>query len=259
MKKQRRLERQKNKNKKTPVGLWIAIPVAIVVIIILFLIFKVLTLDKFIYVNKGDEGSAEIIIIDSTSDRNLKYLVQKDTMLDSARGYGTYKISSLWSLSEKDNNGKLIPETIAKNYSLPIYLWKDGGRSNLDVFQKIRLLFTPTKKIIATKIEDTKLPNSILIQFVEPNLTDMTPKIDVEDLTDSFDTLDKVSKVIEVVGGKITSNSKGFDADLDCEIYGKDPKLTHIFSLIFSCHEKNDKTLTSDLKIRLGAKFAERF
>ncbi len=61
-----------------------------------FFIFRVLTLDKFIYVNKADDGSAEII-----SD-SFRYKIPADTELYSARGYGKYKISSLWQLSEKD-------------------------------------------------------------------------------------------------------------------------------------------------------------
>lgn len=218
-----------------------------------FLIFKILTLEKFIYVNKSEDGSAEIIT------DSFIYKIPADTELESARGYGKYKLSSLWTLSQKDNIGKLIPETIAKNFSLPVFLWKDGNRSNLNVYQKIKIIFSKVNRSDEIKINSTKLSNSILIQFINPELAEITPKIDVEDLTNNLGTLEKVSKIIEVLGGKITTNSKGYDANLDCEISGKEMELINIFSSVFDCEKREDKTLPSDLKIRLGVKFAERF
>ena len=91
----------------------------------------------------------------------------------------------------------------------------------MNIYQKISVLFSKKDKNIVSEINSTKLPNSILIQFVNPEFEEVIPKIEVEDLTNSLNTLNKVSKIIEVAGGKITSNSKGYDADLDCEIYGK--------------------------------------
>lgn len=223
-----------------------------------FIIFKVLTLDKFIYVNKADDGSAEII-----SD-SFKYKILADTELESARGYGKYKISSLWQLSEKDEiRGRLITETIAKNYSLPVFLWRSGGswkdisRSNLNIYQRIRVFFNRNKKNTDFIISSTKLPSSVLIQFIDPAFIEIIPKIDVEDLTGSFDTLDKVSNIIKVMGGKITSNSKGYDESLDCEIISDDLKLARTLANILDCEVLKSDSLT--LKIRLGAKFADRF
>ena len=138
-------------------------------------------------------------------------------------------------------------------------MWKNERKSNLNIYQKISVLFSKKDKNIVSEINSTKLPNSILIQFVDPEFVEVIPKIEVEDLTNSLNTLDKVSKIIEVSGGKITSNSKGYDADLDCEIYGKEYKFVHIFSSIFNCDEKIVDTLNTDLKIRLGTEFAKRF
>ncbi len=59
------------------------------------------------------------------------------------------------------------------------------------------------------------------------------------------------------MGGKITSNSKGYDANLDCEIMSNDLKLARIFADILDCRVlKSDSSI---LKIKLGAKFADRF
>ncbi len=243
------MRRSKKHKKKS----WFIIFTLLVFVFLSFIIFKVITVDEFIYVNKTEVGDAEII------GNTFKYKIPADTKLNSTRGYGEYKISSLWSLSEKDNNGRLVPETIAKNYFLPVSYWKNKTKSNLNIYQKISVLFSKKDKNIVSEINSTKLPNSILIQFVNPEFEEVIPKIEVEDLTNSLNTLNKVSKIIEVAGGKITSNSKGYDADLDCEIYGKKIEIINIFSNIFSCDKKVDTTLTTDLKIRLGAKFSERF
>jgi len=219
---------------------------------LIFIFFKVVTLEKFIYVNKASDGSAEII-----SD-SFKYKIPADTELESARRYGKYKLSSLWQLSEKDEvGGKLITETIVKNYSLPVFLWKDKNKSNLNIYQKIQVFFNGKKKNIDFIISSSKIPSSILIQFVDPTFIEVTPKIDVYDLTGSLNTLDRVSKIIEVMGGKITSNSKGYDENLNCEILSNDLKLARIFANILDC-----KVLESDsstLRIKLGAKFVDRF
>ena len=248
---------KKKQNSRWPLAVGLLFFLAFAFLV--FIIFKVATVDKFIYVNKTEAGDAEIIIVDSKQSRIIKYLIPFETELDSARGYGKYKISSLWTLSEKNNNGKLISETIAKNLFLPVYLWKNEVKSNLNIYQKIRVFFNKSNKNIDLEINSTKLPNSDLIQFVNPEFIEIIPKIEVEDLTNSLNTLDKVSNIIEVAGGKITSNSRGYDADLDCEIYGKKLEVVNIFSNIFSCNSSVDETLSTDLKIRLGAKFSERF
>lgn len=249
----RKSKRKITNNQKPIINKMIIIFVFLAFGFLSFIFFKVATLDKFIYVNKSEDGSAEIIT------DSFIYKIPADTELESARGYGKYKLSSLWTLSEKDNIGKLIPETIVKNFSLPVFLWKNGNKSNLNVYQKIKITFSKVNRSDEIKINSTKLSNSILIQFINPKLAEITPKIDVEDLTNNLGILEKVSKIIEVLGGKITTNSKGYDANLDCEISGKEMELINIFSSVFGCEKREDKTLSSDLKIRLGVKFAERF
>lgn len=244
-------------------SLYLLLGTIIIVVLILFCVFlyKIFTLDKYIYVNKVTDGSAEIVIVDPTEDKIIRYIIPADTMMSSSKGYGEYKLSSLWLLSEKDEvKGKLVAESIAKNFSLPVYLWKDGKNSNLNLYQKIKS-FLNKRRIddYDSVIDSSSLSNSILINFVDPNFSDFTPTVDVDDLTGTLNTIDKLSKIIDTIGGKITSNSKGFDNELDCEISGKNQKIVDIFSEIINCKIVKDSSLTTDLKIRLGAKFAERF
>lgn len=252
----------KTKNSKSKINFFVLLSLIILVLGLAFLImFKVFMLPKFIYVNKTENGGAEIIIIDSSLDKELKYLIPYDTELNSARNYGTYKMSSLWILSEKNSiGGKLIAETVTKNYFLPIYLWRDNTRSNLSLLQRIKIFFTKRNSLgYEATIMSTNLPNSILINFINPSFTDFIPKIEVEDLTGNIGIIGKISNIIEVIGGKITSNSKGYDENLNCEISGRDENVVRIFSEVLNCDEVKNELTNTDLRIRLGAKFVDRF
>lgn len=240
---------------------FIAILFITTILLIGIVSYKLFTIEKFIYINRTKSNDAEIIIVDPLQDKMTKYLVTADTEMNSARGYGNYKLSSLWALSEKDEiRGKLITETILKNYSLPVFLWRNESKSNLSFLQKLKTHFINNKKsdnrlIIGSR----KISNSILINFVEKDFVDITPKIDLEDLTGSLNTVENISRTIEIIGGKIASNSKGYEENLDCEIIGKNSKTMQIFVDIFSCDSNIDDSINTDLKIRLGAKFAKRF
>lgn len=254
--------REVHKNKKhitfvTPVILIISI----VLICALFVFWKVFSIKSFVYVNRAPNDDAEIIIIDNDSDRVFKYLIPAETNLDSSREYGNYKMSSLWNLSNKEgNDGKLIAETILKNYYLPVYLWKDQKKSNLNFYQKIKSSLAERKTSSYDKIlESSNLPNSVLINFVNPDFLENIPTVNIEDLTGSYSVAEKVSKIIEVVGGKITLNSKGFDENEDCVVTGKNIKSARVFADIFGCNTETDNNMNYDIKVKLGAKFVERF
>lgn len=265
--KRKRLEkhRRSGRNYKSPaLKLWLislAVFFVLVLITTIFVSYKVLTLDKFIYVTKVPDGAAEIIIIDPTKDKIVKYKILSETELDSARGYGNYKLSSLWQLSEKDEmEGQLISETITKNYLLPVYLWKNGKRSNLTFFQKIKSSLIEKKTFEDSQVLiSTKLSNSVLINFMDTSLSETIPTIDIEDLTGNPKIIEKLSSIIEVIGGKITTNSKGYDEDLDCQVSGKDKRLVDVISKTFDCEIFDDVLTATDLKISLGVKFIERF
>jgi len=253
----------KNKKQKSKIKIIVIFFGFLVLLFVLLILFfwKLYSLDKFIYVNKANDGSAEIIIIDPSLEKSHKYLIPSEIELNSARGYGSYKLSSLWALCEKNGNDcKLIPETITKNFSTPIYFWKNGRSTNLSFIQNVKAYFFAKKYLDYDEtIHTTKLPNSILINFINPNFLNSIPKIEIEDLSGELNIMEKVSRIIEVIGGKISLNSKGYEENLNCEVYGKDLELAQIFADTFSCDIIYDKTISTDIKIRLGAKFIDRF
>ncbi len=253
---------QKYKQKKNKlVKLIILLGIILFVFVFTIIAYKVSTVEKFIYINKSKNLGAEIIIIDTKSDNYVKYTIPPETEFDSARGYGTYKLSSLWTLSETDTiKGKLVAETISKNLFLPVYLWKDENESNLTITQKLKSIFIE-KKIAndTTDLNIKNISNSVFIDFIDASLENNDIKITVNDLTGSVDTIQTLSKLIEVSGSKITSNSKGYDENLDCKIEGSDTSVVVYFSKILDCEKNIISTPNNELVITLGAKFTSRF
>ncbi len=251
----------RSSSSKKKLSLILVFGLFLILSLFVFLFFKVLNLDKFAYINKTTDGSAEIIVVDSKNDRIVKYLISSDTELDSSRNLGEYKLGSLWILGDKEGyGGKLVSETISKNYFLPIYLWSDGVKTNMSVYQKIKSFFVNKQNVgYEETFTSQKLSNSVLINFVNPKMAESIVKVDIEDLTGTVDTAPKLAKIMEIMGAKITSNSKGYDEKLDCEIIGKDYEVAKIVSDNFDCKLILDKNLSVDLKIKLGAAFAQRF
>lgn len=249
----KRLDRYKKRSNKWPLvgGLFFGL----VIFMTSFIFYKVLTLDDFVYVNKTKEGGAEII------GNSFKYVVPFDAVLDSTRGYGIYKLESLWKLSEKDERkGMVVTESIVKNYHLPVYLWKNGGSTNLSLYQRISVLVSKNiSEVSDFKFGIKELPGSILINFIQDTIVDESLKFEVEDLTGTQSVIEDVSKIIEVSGAKISTNSKGYDSDLDCEILSSGSKSALFFANLFDCKYVAEKELNGVVRFRLGGKFASRF
>lgn len=224
-----------------------------------FLIFKVFTLEKFSYVN-NDDGNVEIIIIDALKDKYTKSLINKDFIVESSRNYGQYEIGKLWILGQKDGTkGKLITETIAKNFSIPVYLWKDGKSSNLNLFQKIKSILVYSKLTeYDYTLKTTSTPDSFLVNFIDSKTELIFPKLELVDLTGSSHLAENLANILGIYGVKVISYFKGYDEGLDCEVSGVNKYLVKIVEQIFSCRKSHDD-VNVDLRIRIGKVFAERF
>ena len=254
----------------------------LLILIIAFVLIKITSLKKFIYVNNVD-SNAEITVVDPQKLKIIKILIPENTQINSSRGFGVYKISSLWKLGEKEGlKGKLVTESVRRDFLIPLYLWKDGDKTNLNFWQRIKIYLLDKgfsnyyvnninlidNRVLKLKkftdgtdgyIISSKIPESILINFVEDYMTETVSKIEIEDLTGNSMTVENISKILGVMGGKIISYSKGFDKDFDCEVIGKDKILVGVVSKNFDCKVSIDTKLSVDLKIRLGGRFVDRF
>lgn len=225
------------------------------------LFWRVYSLEKFIYISKTDNGGGEIVSIDPTLNKVNRYLIPPETVLVSSRGYGEYKISSLWILGEKENlNGQLVSETVTKNYFLPVYFWKNEKSSNMSFAQLIKILFlSRNNHDNAVVFKSFDLPKSILVDFINDDIQEEKILIDIDDMTNNNSVIESVSLILGNMGTKVSTLTKGYDEDFDCEVSGKNVKIITVIAKVFGCEPKVIKGLSVDIKIKLGNKFAERF
>lgn len=257
----RRKEREKKLNKsKKGYYLFFALLFVLFIFVSIYFWFKISNLPKYAVVEKDSDGGASVYIVDPSIDKVKRYKVNPDILLTSSNGYGEYKLSSLWELGKKEGlNGKLAMRSIVNNYFVPVYLWKDGNNSNLNLFQKINF-----KTVLLSNVEYSgefssfELKNSILIDFVDNQIQEGGVDIYVEDLTGDPVVIDKLSKIVGVVGTKISGYNKGYDAEFDCEISGGDNYAVEVFSKFLDCNNRI-KTEDSKVKIKIGGMYASRF
>ncbi|MDP3918212.1 MAG: hypothetical protein Q8Q30_03505 [Candidatus Woesebacteria bacterium] len=255
---EKKIKKQKTKSK---IVLIILLFVTLTISFLLFSIFKVSILDKFIYVNKTSNSLTEVVVVDPKKDRTTKYEIPLGTVLRSSRGFGEYKIESLWILAKKENfEGKLVSESVTSNYLVPFYLWKDGVKTNLNIFQRMKVFFNRyNNNNIDKKFTSFDLPSSILIDFLDNDIQEAGLSVELNDLTGDQDVVKYVSSILGNLGTKISTYTKGYEEDLDCEIYGTNAKAVKIISNIFDCKINGTEVIRSDIRIKLGAKFADRF
>lgn len=260
----RKRERERRLAKSKGKGLlfaWvIVIFFTLLISTVIYVWLKVTNLSKFSVVEKTDDGGGEIMIIDPKLETVVRYKINPDLVLNSAYGYGEYKLDSLWKLGVKEGlGGELVSKSIATNFMIPIYKWKDGEQSNLNLYQKIKLKTLGKSSSQSNEtLNKFDLPNSILINFVNEKVQESGIGVEVEDLTGDPETIIKVSKIIGTLGTKVSGYTKGYDKDFDCEVYAKDTEIRNLVLEIFGCKGSTNEN-ENKLKIKLGAKFADRF
>lgn len=253
--------RGKKQKAKSKIILTIFLFFVLIIGLLLFLIFKVFSLDKFIYVSKTSDNLTEIVVVDPKKDKNIIYRIPAGTVLTSSRGLGEYKIESLWILAKKENfEGKLVSESISSNYFIPVYLWKDGLKTNLNIFQRVKVFFSKYQNNNKDlELMSFDLPSSTLIDFIDNDIQEAGLSVELNDLTGDQYVIKYVSSILGNLGTKISTYTKGYEEDFDCEIYGSNTKVVKVIANIFDCKINKEEMTTSDIKIKLGGKFADRF
>ncbi len=102
-------------------------------------------------------------------------------------------------------------------------------------------------------------PDKILAFFTDPSFLENGLRIMLVDLSGRVGVSENVGKILEVLGGKITSLVKEDSQNLNCSVSGKDKIVLEKVKLLFSCSEEKDNLPENfDLKIIIGSKFIEK-
>lgn len=82
---------------------------------------------------RSSSGGAAIVGINPTEKTIRMMIIPTGTLIETAAGYGTYRIESIYPLGELDGRGwDLLKESLEKHYGLPIDGWIDGQSYDLE-------------------------------------------------------------------------------------------------------------------------------
>lgn len=130
---QRRKRLLRLKIRKPRFGLFKFIALAVFILLLMLLLsFQTKYWDgrfKVSAVYPTGEGDISVSVFDPKNESITSILIPGSTELDVARQLGTWRAKSVWQLGiNEDLGGKLLAESITKNFNFPIITW---GNTNL--------------------------------------------------------------------------------------------------------------------------------
>lgn len=105
--------------------------------------------NKLSTVISAESGDVVISTFDPEGESITNVLIPANTQLDVARGLGSFRVKSIWQLGINEKlGGKLLSETIVKNFHFPVYTWGDNnikGLAESEFLSIFRAVFFPAK------------------------------------------------------------------------------------------------------------------
>lgn len=305
--------RRVNNFKRKKIGSKLNFKSMFFVVLILLLVGLVFLIIKFIFSGndartvvaiKSKDGDVIVTSLNRSTGEISSIIIPRNTQLDASRQLGTWKVDSLWKLGFDENfEGRLLQESIAKNFYFPVDSWADEEgiglatgdlssvikaalvpyKTNLTFAQKIKLAIFSlgvkdnkrdtldlsqaqvlTKKKFADGtsgyIVSGDMPTRITSIFSENFSDSNVPRVLIKDRSNEQDVAVTLGKIIEVMGGKVSSVEKESVDESDCEILGSEKDLINIFAKIYSCKVGNSTPERNfDMEVIVGTKFAKRF
>ncbi len=148
----RRILRAQKKEKTKSSNLLFKILIPLVIVLVLALFLKINTKywngkDKVSFVFRQSSGDVAVSVLDPKLNEMTTLTIPGDTQVDVARSYGTLRIKNVWQLALNEKlNGKLLSETVARNFLFPVNLWSDSDAVNIkdaDFFGVLKFVVFP--------------------------------------------------------------------------------------------------------------------
>lgn len=103
--------------------------------------------EKLTIVSPTSDGDIQVTTFDRGRGEVTSVRIPADTEVTLARQLGTWRLRSVWQLGvNEDIGGKLLAETVTKNFKFPVYAWTDIQGSALigtDLISKTKAIFYP--------------------------------------------------------------------------------------------------------------------
>jgi hypothetical protein len=122
------MQSKKNKVYKRLLTLFILLSFALIVFIYIHLSTKYWNNKSKLSVVIDSSEKVVVTTYDPLVDEITNIYIPKSTQVMVARDLGTWKLGSVWKLSENEFlEGKLVAETITRFFKLPVYVWAGEG------------------------------------------------------------------------------------------------------------------------------------
>lgn len=93
-------------------------------------------------VNRPDEA-VSVLVFDPKAKEITNIVIPKNTEVEVSRGLGKWKLKSIWALGQNEKiGGRLLSETIRKNFRTPVNAWADQKAEGLIRPNFFRLLIS---------------------------------------------------------------------------------------------------------------------
>lgn len=223
----------------------------------------------------GKGQDVVISLYDSPSGNQTEIVVPGNTQVSAAYGLGTWKLGSLWKLGVDEKIGdSLMTRTVSLNFGLPVFISSGklsvGDRLRICLFnlfnrnQKDVIYLKETgylKKTVFLDGEKGYLVNKDIPEEISSLFSDQEQfgnllKAKIIDSVGNIGIANKIGKIIETMGIKVASISKGAGTGTDCRVVGNNKDLVRKVALILGCGRTEVKDPTNfDLEIYLGNQY----
>lgn len=151
----KRRDKEKYSAKKDG-SLWRFLKIAATVFLLLFGVYLYIHFntkywngrDKVGFVFQENSGDVVVTVADPALNELTTLFIPGDTEVEVAENYGILRIKNVWQLSHNEKlRGRLLPETVMRNFYFPLNLWAGSAGSALgkkDIGDVIKFIFTPS-------------------------------------------------------------------------------------------------------------------
>jgi hypothetical protein len=144
------IDKKKKKEKSSHLIYKLFVPLIILVAIVFFIKVNMRVWDgqnKVAIVYKSESNDINVISLDPKFESITTLVIPADTEVDVSRNLGVMRIKNVWQLGINEKiGGKILPETVTRNFLFPVFLWADSGANGLasgEVSQIMRFMFIP--------------------------------------------------------------------------------------------------------------------
>ena len=107
----------------------------------------------------------------------------------------------------------------------------------------------------------SRIPDQVLVLASDYYFTHSQTVINIIDASGDVRVIEDFTRVVEAMGAKVVKIEKTQDADMNCEVSGKDERKVQRVAMIFGCKSLGNNGFNGnfDLQIKLGEGFAKSF